>query len=71
MRTLNPGAWYLMFVCEGCHIRQVLFPDLSDGKSQINATYTVDCPQCGHQGSYDSDHIQRYQHPAAAKQAVA
>lgn len=63
MRTLTAGVWYLMYACKGCHKRQVLFPDLSGGQSNVNATYSVECPQCGHKDSYDSDHIERYQHP--------
>jgi len=64
MRTLTTGQWYLMFVCENCKVRQVLFPDLSHGKSKINATYHVACVSCGHQGAYDSEAIERYQHQA-------
>jgi len=71
MHTLQPGNWYLIYVCNGCQKRQVLFPDLSDGKSKINASYIVDCPACGHNDSYDSEHIERYQHLAEAKRAAA
>ena len=71
MHTLRRGNWYLMYLCNGCQKRQVLFPDLSNGQSKIKATYTVDCPQCGHKGSYDSDHIERYQHLAEAMAAAA
>lgn len=67
MRSLTPGHWYLMFVCAYCKTRQVLFPDLSNGTSQINANYTVTCAMCGHGNSYDSDAIERYYHPEAAE----
>ncbi len=70
MHTLKPGNWYLMYVCKGCEEKQILFPDLSDGKSKINASYIIDCPTCGHKDSYDSAQIERYQHPAAER-AVA
>ena len=63
MRTLIPGEWYLRFVCQGCKSKQVLFPDLSNGESKISATYGVACPDCGHEGSYDTEVIERYQHP--------
>jgi len=63
MPIFTPGAWYLLFTCETCKSKQVLFPDLSKGKSQITATYRVACPNCRHAGSYDSEKIERYQHP--------
>jgi len=71
MHALTPGSWYLMFVCTSCKTRQVLFPDLSGGRSKIKATYWVTCSKCGHGGSYDSDHIERYQHVEEDRQAVA
>jgi DNA-directed RNA polymerase subunit M/transcription elongation factor TFIIS len=64
MRTLTPGQWYLRFTCEQCQTKQVLFPDLSRGKAKIKATYVVECSSCSHKGSYDGDHIERYQHPS-------
>jgi DNA-directed RNA polymerase subunit RPC12/RpoP len=63
MRTLRPGCWYLMYVCVTCKTKQVLFPDLSDGKAEINAIYHVACPQCGHPGSYEPEQMERYYHP--------
>jgi hypothetical protein len=63
MRTLTAGEWYLLFTCVNCQKRQVLFPDLSRGKSEVHATYTVDCPECGERGSYDSENLERYRHP--------
>lgn len=71
MYPLSPGHWYLMYTCKGCQKRQILFPDLSDGKSQIHATYIVGCLHCGQEGSYDSEVIERYQHVAEAKWAVS
>ena len=62
MRTLTPGDWYLLYFCESCKSRQVLFPDLSNGTSKIKATYNVACPNCGHKDSYDTELIERYQH---------
>jgi DNA-directed RNA polymerase subunit RPC12/RpoP len=66
MRALIPGQWYILFTCSNCKSKQILFPDLSNGKSRIRATYSVSCTQCGHRASYDSDTIERYQHPADA-----
>jgi DNA-directed RNA polymerase subunit RPC12/RpoP len=68
--ALNPGTWYLRYTCEGCKSQQVLFADLSNGKSEINATYGAACSDCGHKGSYESEHLERYQHPAASSQAA-
>jgi DNA-directed RNA polymerase subunit RPC12/RpoP len=62
MRTLIPGEWYLTFVCNGCKSKQVLFPDLSNGTSNIRATYSVACHTCGHKDAYESEAIERYQH---------
>ena len=33
MFTLTPGSWYFLFTCESCKSKQVLFSDLSQGKS--------------------------------------
>ena len=63
MFTLTPGSWYFLFTCENCKSKQVLFSDLSKGKSKITATYVVPCPNCRHPGAYDSEKIERYQHP--------
>ena len=71
MYKLRPGVWYLLYFCQGCKTKQILFPDLSEGKSKIIATYAVACPHCGHRGSYDSENIERYQHRATAKLAAA
>jgi len=68
MRTLTPGEWYLLYKCERCEKRQILFPDLSRGQARIRATYLVTCPECQHEAPYDSDSIERYQHPEELKQ---
>jgi hypothetical protein len=62
MHELIPGEWYLMFVCSSCKTRQVLFPDLSEGKSSIRASYVVSCAHCWQRDTYESEHIERYQH---------
>lgn len=66
MRSLTPGEWYLRFICKHCKTQQILFPDLSQGRAEIRATYVVECPDCRQKGSYDSDEIERYQHPPLA-----
>jgi hypothetical protein len=71
MHNLTPGAWYLLFLCKGCKTRQVLFPDLTQGKSKLVATYVIACQKCQHKASYDGDRIQRYRHPDTARRAVA
>jgi ribosomal protein S27E len=71
MRTLTPGAWYLLFMCKGCSTRQVLFQDLTQGKSKLLASFTVVCPDCGLKATYDGDKIERYHHPVDARRAVA
>ena len=37
--------------------------DLSEGQSKIMAVYTWRCPVCDHIDQYDSEDIERYQHP--------
>ena len=70
MYALTPGTWYLRYTCEGCQSPQVLFPDMSNGTSKINGTYAVECPECAHPGAYESENIERYQHPAAQAQTA-
>ena len=67
MHTLNPGDWYLRFTCTRCKSKQVLFPDLSKGTATINAIYEVTCLACGKKDRYDTDTIERYQHPVHAE----
>lgn len=61
----QPGKWYLVVTCSHCQVRQPLLRDLSEGKSEIKATYRWKCPHCGHYGAYDSDKVERYQHPVS------
>ena len=66
MRTLVPGEWYILFTCSECHTRQILFPDLSEGRAKLRAIYKVQCMKCDYVGKYDSDVLERYQHPPNA-----
>ena len=68
--ALTPGSWYLRYTCDGCKSAQVLFPDLSNGTSNIKATYVIECPECAHSGAYESENVERYQHPAEQSQAA-
>jgi len=63
MRTLVPGEWYILFTCSDCHTRQILFPDLSEGRAQLRAIYQVQCVKCNCTARYDSEILERYQHP--------
>ena len=63
MRTLVPGEWYILFTCSDCQTRQILFPDLSEGRAQLRAIYKVQCVKCDYMGKYDSEILERYQHP--------
>jgi hypothetical protein len=71
MRTLTLGAWYLLFLCKGCQTRQILFRDLTQGKSNFTAAYVVVCENCGHKAVYEGDQLEHYHHPAKARRAVA
>jgi hypothetical protein len=66
MLALIPGAWYLIYSCKSCHTRQILFPDLTRGKSKLLATYLVVCPSCLGKAAYDAEEIERYHHPLHA-----
>jgi DNA-directed RNA polymerase subunit RPC12/RpoP len=63
MNTLVSGQWYLRYTCKECGITQVLYPDFSRGRAKVATTYVAQCPNCGHKASYDSNEIERYQHP--------
>ena len=65
-----PGTWYFLFTCETCKTKQMLFPDLSEGTSKINATYTIVCPACRHEGRYDSEKLERYRHPRSQSESA-
>jgi ribosomal protein S27E len=71
MRTLTPGAWYLRVVCKGCKQVQILFRDLSEGETEITATYNIACELCTHRGSYEGHDLERYYHARDRVQAVA
>jgi hypothetical protein len=69
---LMPGEWYVLFSCENCKTRQVLFPDLTAGKADLSlCSYGLDCRYCAHHAYYDNRTIERYQHPPEAQVAVA
>src|SRR5574341_75419 len=66
MRTLVPGEWYILFTCAECKTRQIMFPDLSRGQAVLRATYKVGCVKCGYVGKYESEDLERYEHPPTA-----
>ena len=66
MRSLIPGDWYILFTCSDCKTRQIMFPDLSEGRADLRATYKVECVKCRHVGKYESEELERYQHPPNA-----
>lgn len=57
------GEWYLVITCKYCKTRQPLLHDLSRGQSRIKATYKWSCASCRQVAEYDSDTMERYQHP--------
>jgi DNA-directed RNA polymerase subunit M/transcription elongation factor TFIIS len=59
---LKPGKWYILITCKQCKTRHVLFPDLSEGRATINATYRWTCPSCSYQADYDSEDLERHHH---------
>jgi hypothetical protein len=65
--SLIPDRWYILITCEKCSAEHVLFPDLTQGKSTLIATYSWTCPTCGHHGTYDGAALKRYHHQGEAK----
>ena len=62
MSACKPGDWYLVVKCHHCDTRAAI-PDLSNGKAEIDATYTWRCPVCDHMDESKAEQIERYQHP--------
>jgi len=50
------GTWYIVVTCEQCSSTIYLFPDLTEGKSHLDANYIVTCPGCNHKGGYKARH---------------
>jgi len=48
------GTWYIVVTCDKCKSTIVLFPDLTEGKSVLDANYIVTCPRCAHKGGYQA-----------------
>ena len=67
MSDCLPGEWYLVIRCQKCNTRHPLFHDLTKGETRINATYRWTCPECSHQDDYESEDLERYQHPKPEK----
>jgi len=66
LHVCEPGEWYLVVSCKNCGTRGPILRDLSEGHSEIIAVYTWRCPVCDHVDQYDSEEIERYQHPLNA-----
>jgi RNase P subunit RPR2 len=62
----EPGEWYLVVTCDSCKSMLKLFRDLSNGTSKLSGNYILTCPECQHEGAYNIDRVERYQHLEAA-----
>ena len=60
---LIPGTWYFRATCANCGAKHSLFPDPTNGGLQIRTNYRWTCPTCHHNGTYNSEELERYQHP--------
>jgi len=69
MYPFTSGEWYLRYTCRRCKSRHVIFPDLSRGKSKIDATYILKCAACNYRTAYEPSDIERYQHPLVVTKA--
>jgi hypothetical protein len=63
LHVCEPHEWYLVVACKKCGTRGPMLRDFSHGQSEITAVYTWRCPICDHIDQYDSEDIERYQHP--------
>ena len=60
-----PGKWYISVVCEHCTRRLILFPDLTEGKSDLKQSrITITCPDCRNEGSYLAEHYLESKRPS-------
>ncbi len=57
--TLRFGHWYIAAECSHCKTLTCLFPDVSEGLSQLSGSYFMRCPRCKELGNYD---VQHYRH---------
>ena len=57
----TPGKWYISVICESCKRRILLYPDLSDGLSDLKTSrLSVTCPNCKLTSAALAEH---YLHP--------
>jgi DNA-directed RNA polymerase subunit RPC12/RpoP len=61
------GEWYIITTCERCKSLIFLFPDLTEGRGSLKATYIITCPHCNHKGGHEGRH---YQHPDGKRRAI-
>jgi ribosomal protein S27E len=60
MPQATPNEWYISVVCEHCNHRVLLFPDLSNGTSELmRSRLHITCPECEEEGSYMFEHYQQ------------
>ncbi len=54
----SPGQWYISVLCEHCKRRIILYPDLSQGKSELNnSRISLQCPECDAETSSQVEHF--------------
>jgi hypothetical protein len=66
----NPqlGRWYIAVTCEKCKSKLVLFPDLTEGKSDLQRSgYSLICPRCKDLTDGKAEH---YQHRERRRPAL-
>lgn len=57
---LEPDRWYVAIFCTDCGYRNILFEDLTAGKSDFSrATATLVCVKCKKEFT---NHLESYQH---------
>jgi formate dehydrogenase maturation protein FdhE len=66
----KPSKWYVVITCDSCGIRQPLYPDPSDGKSELESAI-VRCPLCKCNHFYKATAFERYRHTKAASDDIS
>jgi hypothetical protein len=53
----SPGKWYISLVCEYCNRRIFLYPDLTNGESDLqHSRIALNCPRCQKETSSQVEH---------------
>lgn len=67
----SPGKWYISIVCEHCKRRIFLYPDLTQGQSDLKQSrISMACPRCELETSSQVEHYQQPKKRTSGELAV-